>query len=268
MSEPTKKNGEALPPYVRWTNALVVQREEGVKARLFCLPFAGGGASVFREWPRRFPRSVQVVALQLPGRESRWNEPPCKNMAEVLGQLVSSLRPILDQPFAIFGHSMGAMIAFELARSLQLNGNCPTHLFVSALRAPQDPDPDPPMHRLTDEELISRLRRLNGIPKPILDHPELITLLLPILRADLKICETYKYLAGEPLNCSISAYGGYDDAKAAPDSLHGWRIQTREEFAMRLFPGGHFFLETARDALLRQIFDDLMRSLRRHDAIV
>ena len=259
---------DSSPAYLRWTNALVVRRQEDMKARLFCLPFAGGGASVFREWPRKLSRDVQVIALQLPGRESRWNEPPCEAISEIVDWLVASLGPILDQPFAIFGHSMGAMLGFEVARALQLNGNCPAHLFVSGFRAPQDPDPDPPMHRLPNEELISHLGSLNGIPKPILDHPELIALLLPVLRADLKICETYNYRAGEPLHCPISAYGGANDLKAPPASLDGWRIQTSKEFTMRVFPGDHFFLESARDALLGQIFTDLMRSLRRHDATI
>jgi surfactin synthase thioesterase subunit len=247
--------------YLPWTNSLVVEREKGVRARLFCLPFAGAGASVFREWPRKLPGTVQVIALQLPGRESRWNEPPCQAISEMLDQLVENLWPMLDQPFGIFGHSMGAMLGFELARALQRNGKPAMHLFVSALRPPQDPDPDPPMHRLTDEELIGHLRRLNGIPSPILDHPEVIALFLPVLRADLKICETYEYRAGEPLNCPISVYGGANDTKAPPASLDGWRIQTTREFTMRLFPGDHFFLEPARDVLLPQIFTDLMRSL-------
>ena len=105
-----KRDADGSPLYLQWTNTLVLQREEGVKARLFCLPFAGGGASVFREWPKKLPRTVQVIALQLPGREGRWNEPPCQAMSDIVDQLVVSLRPILDRPFGIFGHSMGAML--------------------------------------------------------------------------------------------------------------------------------------------------------------
>ena len=215
---------------------------------------------MFREWPRKLPRNVQVVSVQLPGRESRWNEPPCQEMSAVVEQIAAGLGPILDLPFGIFGHSMGAMVAFELARALESEGHRVLHLFVSAVRAPQEPDPDPPLHRMADAELISHLKKLNGIPKIILEHPDLIELTLPALRADLKAYETYSYRAGEPLDCPVSVYGGYDDAKAPPDSLVGWRIQTRKEFSMRLFPGDHFFLETARDALLQQILTDLMRS--------
>jgi medium-chain acyl-[acyl-carrier-protein] hydrolase len=148
-----------------------------------------------------------------------------------------------------------------LARALQRKGNPAAHLFVSAVRAPQERDPDPPIHHLPDADLIERVRRWNGIPQAIFEHPDLVAVLLPTLRADLRICETYQYRAGELLDCPISVYGGCDDAKAPSPSLAGWRIQTRKEFVLRLFPGGHFFLETARDALLRQILNDLMRSL-------
>jgi medium-chain acyl-[acyl-carrier-protein] hydrolase len=172
--------------------------------------------------------------------------------------LRQAIQPHLNKPFALFGHSMGATIGFELARELRRqHASGPVHLFVSGGRAPQIPDPDPPIHHLPEKEFIAGLRRFNGTPEEVLRNPELMGLFLPILRADLAALETYSYTPGEPLDCSISAFGGLEDEKVSQDELAAWRDQTRGAFTLRMLPGDHFFLRTARTLLLHAISQDL-----------
>jgi medium-chain acyl-[acyl-carrier-protein] hydrolase len=228
--------------------------------RLLCFPCAGAGASLYQSWIGALGPEIDVWPIELPGRESRWGEPLIVRMAPLVQRLVHDLESALEPPFSFFGHSMGAFIAFELARKLRRDGGpLPTRLIVSAARAPQIPDSDQPLHAKPDAELLKEIRRLNGIPASLLDTPDLVKILLPTLRADLAVCETYTYRdRGEPpLSCSVSAYGGADDHAVPRHFLAGWRHQTTADFNVRIFPGGHFFLQTARDALLRVISEEL-----------
>lgn len=158
--------------------------------------------------------------------------------------LSGALGPWMDKPFAFFGHSMGALIGFEFARHLRRHGReLPLHLFVSGFRAPQLRDPGPPMHDLPDAELIERLRGLKGTPEESLRDPELMGLFLPTVRADLKFCETYVYQDEPPLDCPISAYGGASDDRVSERELSAWAAQTSRAFSLRIFAGGHFYIE-------------------------
>jgi medium-chain acyl-[acyl-carrier-protein] hydrolase len=175
-------------------------------------------------------------------------------MEPLVHWLVHDLELVFERPFALFGHSMGAFVAFEVARQLRrMGGPLPTRLIVSAARAPQLPDPYQPLYRQPDATLVQEVRRLNGIPESLLAHPDFLRLLLPVLRADLAVCETYLYKAEAPLSCPVSAYGGSHDTRVPRHFLTGWRAQTSEDFNIRMFPGDHFFLQTARRALLRII---------------
>lgn len=246
-----------LPSYAAWSNG-VVPRGSGRQTRLFCFPFAGGGASAYWPWIAELKPEIEILALQLPGRESRWGEPAYSQMAPLICRLADDLEPLLVPPFALFGHSMGALIAFELARELKRRGKpSPERLIVSAARAPQIPDPDKPLHGRTDSELLSELRRLHGIPRELLDHAELLQVLLPTLRVDLKLCETYVYSSEPPLGCSISAFGGDRDSKVALDFLDAWRYHTEKDFRLKIFPGDHFYLKPARKELLDAVRRDL-----------
>jgi medium-chain acyl-[acyl-carrier-protein] hydrolase len=228
--------------------------------RLFCVPHAGAGPSVFREWPASVPPSIEVCAVHLPGREGRLLEPPCAALTALVEQLDHAIRPWLDRPFALFGHSMGALIAFELARRLRVRGDqAPTRLFVSAHRAPELPARGPRLHRLSDAELMLTLRHLHGTPAEVLANVELMRLLLPTLRADCTLCETYEYAPGERLACSIVALGGSSDPGVAVSELEAWRGHTRGSFELRLFPGDHFYLHAGRAALLDFIITRLAR---------
>ena len=228
------------------------------RLRLFCFPYAGGAASAFCTWSGNLPREVEVCSIQLPGREGRLGEALFSRLEPLLEALVPAIQPYLDRPYAFFGHSMGATIGFELARQLcAQNDPGPLHLFVSGSRAPQVPDPDWPIHHLPDEEFTEELRRFNGTPKAVLQNAELMQFFLPILRADFTLHGTYVYTTGEPLDCPISAFGGREDGKVSYDDLEAWRELTRGEFTLRIFPGDHFFLRSARPYLLQAVSQDL-----------
>jgi len=224
------------------------------RLRLFCFPYAGGGASAFTSWPADLPPDVEVCPVQLPGRENRWREPPFTRLSALARALAETIGPELTKPFAFFGHSMGALIGFELARELQ---ECrkpgPFHLFVSGHRAPQLPDLALPIHTLPENELIRELDRLSGTPEVVLQHDELMQLVLPVLRADLEMCETYVYSSQAPLECSISAFGGLQDPKVSREELAAWQEQTCSSFALHVFSGDHFFLHSSRTSLLQEI---------------
>ncbi|HEX8558587.1 MAG TPA: alpha/beta fold hydrolase [Pyrinomonadaceae bacterium] len=218
----------------------------GGRVRLFCFPYAGGGAAIYQSWARRLPPSVEVWAGMLPGRGSRLLETPPTRISETVAHLARAIKPYLDKPFAVFGHSMGAFIGFDLARRIRgETGVEPVCLFVSGCRAPQLPDPEPPPYDLPDRELIAFLRRLNGTPEEMFAHPELMELLMPMLRADLEAVATYEYVGGQPLGCPIRAYGGVRDPRVSAERLAGWREHTTADFAQRMFEGDHFFIHQA-----------------------
>lgn len=220
--------------------------------RLFCFPYAGAGASVFRSWPDSLPAAVEVCAVQLPGRETRLMEHAFTRLSPLVQAIAPAILPHLDKPFAFFGHSMGALVSFELIRQLRREyGLSPAYLFVSACRAPQLSDPNVPIHTLTDAEFLQRLRLLNGTPRHVLEYGELMQLLLPILRADFALCETYVYSPEPPLDCPMFAFGGLQDALVPENQLECWHDQTSAFFSLRMLPGDHFFLHTVQPFLLQ-----------------
>lgn len=242
----------------QWFRAL--NRHPRCRARLFCFPYAGGNAAVYRTWPGGLAPDIEVYPALLPSRGARLSESPLTRISLMVERLAADIRPHLDRPFAFFGHSMGALIAFELARSLRAEAGVePAHLFVSACRAPHIPDPDPPTHTRSDAEFIEHLRELNGTPTEVLDHPELMALMLPLLRADFEAVETYRYEAGPPLGCRVSAYGGLTDSEVKREHLEGWREQTATDFVLRMLDGDHFFIHQAAPQLLRTLDRELGR---------
>jgi surfactin synthase thioesterase subunit/glycosyltransferase involved in cell wall biosynthesis len=227
---------------------------EDAKLRMFCFPSAGGGASVFRAWTEQLPPGVAVCPARLPGRETRMKEQPFESMEDLLVALRRAAEPYLDRPFALFGHSLGAVIAFELARTLSRPPVC---LFAAGARAPQlrrDHVPPPPP---SDDELIGELRRLNGIPRELVEHSELMQLALPALRADTALYRNYVYKDGSPLQCPIRAYGGEDDERITRCHLDAWAEQAAQSFKLEMFPGGHFFLQTRQNEFLKALARDL-----------
>jgi medium-chain acyl-[acyl-carrier-protein] hydrolase len=215
---------------------------DGAAMRLFCLPHAGGGAGGYREWVAGLAPEIEVLPVQLPGRETRFFERPFTTMASLQEGLLEGLRPYLDKPFAFFGHSLGALIAFELIRNLRQEGLAPIHLFVSGYGAPHLPGKLPPMHHLADSQFVASLKDLNTMPLAILENEELLTLLLPLLRADFAIYEQYQFQTGEPLACPITILGGKADTLVSPEMLSPWREHTTLPGKIHLFDGDHFYL--------------------------
>lgn len=231
----------------------------GAVLRLVCFPFAGGGGAAFRTWPTALPDSIELLAVELPGRETRFKEKPFQRLAPLVTALTDAVAPQLQAPFAIYGHSLGALLGLSFARELRrraLGG--PVHLFVSGRRAPQLPEPALSYH-LPEPQFLARLRRLGGIPEAVLQEPELMAIFLPILRADFAVSEAEMAPAGEPLACPITALGGLTDEKATIDELDAWRAQTSAAFDRETFPGGHFFIQSAREAFLGALSQRLSR---------
>lgn len=228
--------------------------------RLFCFPYAGGGALSFRTWPNGLSTTIEVCAVELPGRGTRMRLAPFTQLESLVEALAQALLPNLNKPFALFGHSMGGLVSFELARLLRRKyGLLPVHLFVSGRRAPQVPDLDPPIHALPEPAFLDELRRYNGTPEAVLENKELMQLLLPILRADFAVLETYVYTTEPPLGCPITAFGGLQDCKVSCDHLEAWRNQTSASFSLQMLPGDHFFLNSAQALLLQSLTQHLTR---------
>lgn len=245
------------PSYKSWITQRKVNSQS--RLRLFCFPYAGSGASVFRTWGNDLPVEIEVCPIQLPGREDRLREAPFSQLVPLVETLTQVLSPFLDLPFAFFGHSMGAMISFELARHLHaLHSSGPALLFVSGCRAPQLAYSGQPLHQLPGAEFMKELRCLNGTPEAVLQNTELMKLLEPILRADFATLETYTYSPGNPLLCPIVAFGGTQDRRVKREHLAAWREQTKVSFKLHMLPGDHFFLNSARIQLLQTIQRELM----------
>ena len=228
------------------------------RLRLICFPYAGGGASIFRTWPAHLPRNVDVWAVRLPGRENRLAETPHSRITPLIENLTALLRPHLTVPYALFGHSLGALVSFELTRRVrQEKLAVPVHLFVSGRQAPQIPESDPSIHHLPETEFVQQVKHYNGIPQAVFQEPELLQLMVPVLRADFAVNETYHYIPRDPLSCPISAFGGEHDATVPIDGLKAWQVQTTHRFKTRFYSGDHFFLRSAQKLLLYDLILDL-----------
>ncbi len=229
----------------RDTPALAVHKNGGATHRLFCFPYAGGGASVFRQWSGFLPDVVEVCGVQPPGRENRIGEDPIADVHELVDRLLPSLVPWLDRPFACYGHSTGALVAFEFIRALRRKGMpLPVHLIVSGARAPHIPEPSP-LHHLPEEAFIRELNRFSGTPKEVLAHKELMEIYIPILRADLAIEERYAPREELPLAMPITAIYGTKDKEASKAVMAPWEQYTTASFELIGIEGDHFFIKTA-----------------------
>ena len=231
--------------------------------RLFCFPYSGVGGSVFRQWSAGLPSGFDVCAVQLPGRAARMAEPPIASIPVVVDGIVSAITSHLDVPFVFFGHSMGATLAAEVTRELARRGApLPRYLIVSARRPPHMADPQSPLRNLSDTEFVEEImRRYGGIPPEILREKDLLALLLPALRADIAALETHRPPRRAPLPCPIVAFGGSDDALTPKAHLEAWREETVSNFEICVFPGGHFYLEPGRTAVLAKVSELLVRAV-------
>jgi medium-chain acyl-[acyl-carrier-protein] hydrolase len=235
---------------------------------LFCLPYAGAGAISFSLWADELPAdvcaAVEVWSLEPPGRDMGRRQQLQTQVEAVVDRLQPLVEAYSEKPFALFGHSMGALLSFELARKLRAAGvPAPAHVIVSGHRAPQLPDRHAPIHELPESRFVARLRVLGGTPEEVLDNTELMELYLPVLRADFAMCETYTYTPAPPLDCPITAFGGLDDARVNRDEISKWQEQTRGAFTMRMFRGGHFFFQQGAQTLVLQAVGQCLRHMMR-----
>jgi medium-chain acyl-[acyl-carrier-protein] hydrolase len=228
------------------------------RLRLFCFPYAGGGSVIYRAWADNLPTTVEVYPVELPGRGRRLREVPFTRLHHMVEAIAEALRPQLTKPFAFFGHSMGAVISFELARLLrQEYGLKPQHIFVSSRRAPQIPNDGPVTYNLPETEFLDDLRRLNGTPGEVLEHPELLQLVMPLLRSDFEVCQTYEYVPGPPLDCPITAFGGVLDPDVRREHMEAWREHTSAAFRLYMLSGDHFFIHSTQSLLLRTLAQEI-----------
>jgi medium-chain acyl-[acyl-carrier-protein] hydrolase len=240
----------------RWIER--VSSRAAPRFRLFCFPYAGGGAAIFRDWADGLDLNVEVCAIRLPGRERRYSEPALRRSEQVVESVIPILHDLLDMPFVMLGYSMGAILAYEVARSMLATAAIePRALFVSAHRAPHSPLRRRNWHDLPRDELIAKLKALNGTPAEVFQHDDLMELMLPTLRGDLELVETYESPVGATLSCPIIAMGGSDDPDISPEDLAGWASVTAGPFKSMLVPGDHFFINNERRSFLQAIRREL-----------
>lgn len=237
------------------TGAVVAARQ---RLCLFCLPPAGGGAVQYRAWPKALPSWIDCRPVELPGRGRRLGQPPETRADDLVARLADELAADLKPPFALFGHSMGGLLAFELARELRRSGRAaPLALFLSAFPAPHPSREGRRLHDLPRADLLKELADLGGTPPEVLASDDLMDLLLPVIRADLSACESWRYRSEEPLGTPIHALAGSADPRCTPQEMEGWRTETSIGFNLTVFEGGHFFFQHHLDAIANLISSHL-----------
>jgi medium-chain acyl-[acyl-carrier-protein] hydrolase len=228
------------------------KQEKNAYLRLFCFHYSGGSASAFRQWSTDVIGDVELIAIQLPGREERFNEPLLNNISQIVNNLCWHFNNYLDKPFIFFGHSTGALIAFEFVRALRRKGMPkPEHLVISGTKAPQVPLKKQPIHDLPNLKFIEELKKYNGIADYIIENEELMSIFMPTIRADFCISETYKYTSEEPLTCPMTVLGGLSDDTVDLDDLIQWKEQTSSLFKYHLLFGDHFFVNTSYEEVIK-----------------
>ena len=232
--------------------------------RLFCFPFAGAGTAVFYPWSKALPEWIEMRPVLLPGRESRLREEPITQISFLIEEMVAAIEPLCNLPCAFFGHSLGAVIAFELSCRLSKNSEKkPVHLFLSSRRAPHLPSRNPNLHELPDAIFIEQVqKRYNGVPQQILSDPELLKLFLPAMRADFTILETTLHVEEPPGNIPITMFGGVDDPTVTFGELNAWKKYTTSTFTVLMLPGDHFYLLNQRSNILTIIEKELAQDMK------
>lgn len=220
--------------------------------RLYCFPYAGASHTVFQHWRALLAEDIELALVKLPGRGARFGEPQARSLAELANCLATEIAQASAEgtPFALFGHSMGALLAFETARALRRFDLSPVHLLVSGRTAPAAHGWRERLSDLPDAAFLEVIGSMNGLPQELIDNAEWLELFLPIIRADFALCEDYRYQSGHPLNCPISVLAGRGDASVPVPLLEGWAAETHAHCQTRLFAGGHFFLFEQQDELL------------------
>ncbi len=229
-----------------------------INLRLFCFHYAGGGASLFRGWNKILPIGIEVIPVQLPGRETRINEKPYTRILDLIPDTMNALQDLFNYPYALFGHSMSGLIAYELTHAInEKKLKKPEMLFISGRCAPHIRKCGPPIHSLSDSKFVGELCKLGGISTEILNSPELIQLIIPLLRADIELVEMYAHISRPPLECPVTVFGGLQDSEVPLSALKSWKEYTVKSFNYYTLPGGHFFINSQRELLLEILHQEL-----------
>lgn len=232
-----------------WAKAITPNADAAV--RLICWPYSGGAAALFHPWAKLLPAFVEVWAVHLPGHPPRLREPLETRWEPLVDGALQEIATLLDKPCAFFGHSLGAMLAYETARRLQTRGGpMPRLLIASGHAAPHRPRPAGPIHALPDTAFIAEVRSYKGLPDWVLDHPEMLEMVLPILRADFEVFETYAHHAEPMLTCPLAVLSGNRDPWTPKADLEAWGELTSAPVQYHAFPGEHFFLHDQQQAVL------------------
>lgn len=227
--------------------------------RLFVFPYAGGSVQAFQSWSGYFPVEVDLCLVNLPGHGKRFGERAFVRLTRLVEVLADQIACEIQPPFIFYGHSMGALVSFELARELfRRYGDGPSHLFLSGHGAPHLPKSEPDTFNLPDSEFIANLKRLNGTPLQLLNDPEARQIFLPMLRADFEVVNTYEYRDAQPLLCPLSIYGGLQDMDVPVASLSAWEVHTSATCKVRLFEGDHFFIHDSRSEFVQILRNDVL----------
>ncbi len=230
--------------------------------RLFCFPFGGGGASVFHNWADAMGNDIEVRALQLPGRETRFTEPREKDLNKLINDIEQAIEAYQDKPFAIFGYSFGALLAFEVSRKLARQGKkMPIHLFIAALQAPQVPDAHPPISALPNDDFIRKVEYFYEPQGEAWNNLELREFLLPVLKDDIALYESHVYREDALLPCPIDVFAGEHDLSIPLEATRHWSEQTSNTINHHVFPGGHFFIDNSINEITGLVSNALKQKL-------
>ena len=245
-------------------NWIVYPRPRPASAlRLFCFPYSGASPHVFYPWLDEFPDEIEIAPIQLPGYGARVYEPPRDDLPALISSLCRALVPHISGPFAFFGHSLGALVCYEVARELRRSGHpVPCRIFAAGRQAPHIATKFASVRELSRSEFVEVLRRFQGTPETLLRNPEMLDLFLPVIRAGFLLNESYIYRDEPPLACAISTFGGLDDDWVEQGDLLAWAQHTAGPFSARLFPGNHFFIHSAQSPIIGAICDDLLPAPR------
>lgn len=227
--------------------------------RLFCFPYSGGSPHVFYPWLDELPVEIEIASIQLPGHGARIYEPPGDDFPTLISSLCRALVPHIAGPFAFFGHSLGALVCYEVTRELRRSGHpVPCRIFAAGRQAPHIATKFASVRELSRSGFVEVLRRFQGTPEALLRNPEMLDLFLPAIRAGFLLNESYVHREEPPLACAISTFGGIDDDWVEHGDVLAWEQHTAGPFSARLFPGNHFFIHSAQSTLIRAICDDLL----------